>query len=609
MVLCRLALALQPSDSMNEVSTNKRTPKRLGLRQEASLFLPISTLALMVLSVVSMLSYRNALVTITKQERASVLAQARQAASILPLGVSSPGALRRALGPGTSGALVEPGGLARVTVGDQPEGNLFAPLSIAPSEPLTAGPDQQTMNRVVAWLPLRNGLVLRADRPQLALATEWVRWRRLVVVVTLAVGALGTLLLLYLRRIFLPIDSLLRTARQLQETGLEDNFGEGEDEIELLVHRFEQAMNALRQRRNATNPEALQQQLEALQQTFSHLESGMALVDLDGNVLALNQAGAMILELEGRQLPAPMSSLLQQCPPLLGTLATAMSNDSPFRRQECYLKIGGRDRTLGLTLSHLTRDDGTARGWIVLFADLTDAQLEAKRERLSTSLRQLAELSAGLAHELRNSLASMQGYAALLHRADLPAASAADTVALQREIDQLHRIVEDFLSFARPGTTRLEKVDLLRLAHRVAGDPALEGAAIKVRAVASEPGTSVEDWVVQGDEQLLHRLLRNLLLNAVRAQKEVAEPEAVAVRLVARPNGVNQTMTVHIEDRGPGLSTLAQDNLFVPFSTDSKDGSGLGLAVARRIADLHGARLEVLNRKKAGVRASVTFDN
>lgn len=617
----------------------------------------------MVLSVISMLSYRGALTSITEREQNAVLADARQAASILPLNTGTSTSLSRALPPSSNGALLDIHGSARVSVGVQPLGNLFAPLDGAPTEALAAGPNEHTQGRVVAWLPLRNGLILRVDRERLSLAAEWTRWRRLVIVITLAVGALGTLLLLYLRRLFAPIDNLLETARQLEDQDFgDDGPAEEDDEIEYLVYRFERAMEALREQRERSrdstaalnaNPQAqLAGQLSTLQQTFSRLESGMALVDLDSTVLAINRAGSEILGLRTSDaaatvpLPVHLADLLQCHPQLLKLLQEAVANNQPLRRQECSIQVptlpvdercfgsestdsGAADgvsrepppdlsrRDLGLTLSPLTWDDGTPRGWIVLFADLTDARQKADRERLSTSLDQLAELSAGLAHELRNSLASMQGYAALLERADLPPTAAADTHELQREIGQLHRIVEDFLSFARPGTSHLENVDLLRLAHRAASDPALGQAAIKV---VTEPASLSEVFAgddldtssctVHGDEQLLHRLLRNLLLNAVRAQRDASVEEPVIVRIAHDPQAGARgepKLALHVEDRGKGLSNTARKTLFVPFATDSAGGSGLGLAVARRIADLHGATLEIHNRRRSGVRASVIF--
>ncbi len=567
----------------------------------------MATLALIVLSVVSMLSYRNALLTLTARARAEVLVDVRAAAGILPLDATTSGALRRALGRESNASLIRADGSIAAAIGSRPEGDPFAPLEQAPSEPLTAGPNPATGNRVVAWLPLRNGLTLRIDRARPSLANEWQRWTRLMIVVTLAVGALGTLLLLYLRRLFAPIDDLLRSARELGEEGPQD----GDDEIEFLVHRFERAMAVLREQRSegTTSPEQLLgQHLETLEQTFSSLESGMMLLDLEGAVLALNEVGAKTLALDASVLPAPLREFLAQHSDMFAMLETALCEGTSLRRQECPVAVQGQARTLGMTLSPLSRRDGTRRGWIVLFADLTDAQQLAENERLSTSLNQLAELSAGLAHELRNSLASMQGYAALLKRAPLPTAAAADTLELQREIDQLHRIVEDFLSFARPGTSQLENIDLLRLAHRAAGDPALGGAPVKVETTSTPGNVDSNRWTVNGDEQMLHRLLRNLLLNAVRAQAEQSDdPVPVVVRLGKEPGAGDSSISVHIEDQGPGLSPAAERTLFVPFATTSKGGTGLGLAVARRIADLHGAQLTVTNRQERGVRATLTF--
>ncbi len=598
---------------------------RIGFRTEANIFLPTATLGLIVLSIFTILSYRASLHSLTESARSDVMARARAAASVLSLDALTSSTLLRVVGSDVAAALVEPDGTLSARAGEPPLHNPFAPFTEAPLSARTAGPSRVTGNRVVAWLPLRNGLTLRVERPAPALAREWARWRRLSLVVALAVLALATLLVLYLRRLFGPIDNLLRTARALDPDRAPD--AGDEDDIAFLLRRFENAMHGLEAAREEAAAAHLGHEIRTLEQTFSHLESGLMLLDLDGLVIALNHVGASILDIEEPlDLPRPLDDLLASHQQLAHLLGTAIADNAPLRRHECTLTAAARPQILGLTLSPLTREDGTSRGWIVLYADLTDALHAAEEQRLSASLDQLAELSAGLAHELRNSLASLQGFTALLRRAELAEPARADVDELHREIGQLHRIVEDFLSFARPGTTRMTSVDLLRLAHRVAGDPALGGAAVRVREqfpvlepsgyrpnnlvevdepdMAPEPA---EPIVVRGDEQLLHRLLRNLLLNAVRAQSQVDPKESVLISIERGSVDRAQGAVLHVLDRGPGLSREASATLFVPFATQSEGGSGLGLAIARRIADLHGAHLELANRPEGGVEATLHF--
>ena len=598
--------------------------QRIGLRQEANVFLPVAVLALVALCSFALWAHRSALDAVTDEAQSDLVDAAWQGASLLPPDARRAEDLRRALPPELVASLVDEQGRAVARRGDVPPGNLLEPgyaSGETPREPRTAGPNAATDERLVAWLPLRNGLVLRIERPVPALAAQWSRWRTLTAVSTFSLAAIATLLVFYLRRLFAPIDSLLRAARQLDQEEAAGRPGEPPiDELDDLVHRFQQAIAQHQANLGARDPSAdaeggseLQAEAAALEQTFSRLESGMALLDLDGRFLALNGVGQRILGLTDVEMPLPMERALEAHDELRRTLLDAIDSEEVLRRREFTLfspssseagEAGARDEIfVGLSFSPLQREDGATRGWILLFADLSRARAEATRIQMSTSLSQLAELTAGFAHELRNGLASVQGFASLLGKVHLPDDSARhDFDELQREVDQLHRLVEDFLDFARPGQSRLGEVDLFRLAHRAAGDPALGGAAIRARARGEGP------WVVRGDEHLLHRLVRNLLLNAVRAQRRQASSETIELRVSREiPPGADPRLQLEVLDRGDGLSEAALDSLFVPFATHAEGGSGLGLAIAKRIADLHHAELHLGNRRDGGVRARLRF--
>lgn len=602
------------------------------------MFLPVAVLALVVLCIFALLAHRSGLAALTEAAQADLADAAWQAASLLPEDSRRTEDLRRALPPESIAALVDPRGRPVARLGALTPGNLLQPgypEGTAPNDPRTAGPSAATDDRVVAWLPLRNGMVLRVERPAAALAAQWARWRTLTAVSTFSLAAIATLLVFYFRRLFAPIDSLLRAARQMGEE--ESQHGDADpsvDELDDLVRRFQLAIaqhHAVVEPGDQPAPQEdrreLEAEAEALEQTFSRLDSGMALLDLDGRFLALNGVGRAVLGLHDVEMPMPMEQALADHDALRHTLRQAIDAGEVLRRREFTLLSPERstreaDSTqsraenslashsnryreifVGLSFSPLQREDGTTRGWILLFADLSRARDEAARLQMSTSLRQLAELTAGFAHELRNGLASVQGFASLLAKVDLPNDSARhDFTELQREVDQLHRLVEDFLDFARPGESRLDDVDLFRLAHRAAGDPALGGAAVRARAVGQGP------WLVRGDEHLLHRLVRNLLINAVRAQRRAGTQDTIEIRL-SRGGSPREAERLQLEvlDRGDGLCPDALDTLFVPFASHAEGGSGLGLAIAKRIADLHHADLHVENRDRRGARARLSF--
>jgi signal transduction histidine kinase len=282
----------------------------------------------------------------------------------------------------------------------------------------------------------------------------------------------------------------------------------------------------------------------------------------------------------------------------VSTIQAAVRGDtSAAQRREIEIQRAGERRTVGLTVHPLRRDDGKVRGSLILFADLTETRKRAEEERLGASLAQLGELSAGLAHEQRNSLATLRGYLTLIERAPDEESITDYLEEIRRESDHLQRVLEDFLSFARPGSVRHEEVDLAAIARRAALDPALDGFEVEV---ISEAG---EDAAIKGDAQLLERAVRNLLHNAAEAERGAGLEGPLRVRLEASADGP----TLSIEDRGPGLPAEVRERLFQPFATGRAGGVGLGLALARRIVDLHGGRLTLEDRGEGGTRATISI--
>jgi signal transduction histidine kinase len=250
--------------------------------------------------------------------------------------------------------------------------------------------------------------------------------------------------------------------------------------------------------------------------------------------------------------------------------------------------------TVGLTVHPLRRDDGEVRGLLVLFADLTEARRRAEEGRLAESLAQLGEMAGGVAHELRNGLATLRGYLTLIERRPDEDSIADFLSEIRGEADHLERVLQDFLSFARPGTARVQELSLVRLLQRAAADPALDGVAVRVAG---------EDVVLRGDPQLLERAVRNLLHNAAQAEREAGRRGPVEVAVALEPEGVE----IAIEDRGPGLPEEIRARLFHPFATGRRGGVGLGLALAHRIVVLHGGRIRLDDRPGGGTRALLSF--
>lgn len=239
---------------------------------------------------------------------------------------------------------------------------------------------------------------------------------------------------------------------------------------------------------------------------------------------------------------------------------------------------------------------------------------EADIERLHTRAERLeavAELSASLAHEIKNPLASIRSAAELL--AKVPGAdddTRTLTKLVQRESDRLSRLLSEFLDFARTGVTSVRRVDLIDVArHAAALVAAHPDKPDRVTIRELFPSTPM---VVVGDDDLLHRAIFNLLLNAVQAS-----PPGGEVRLEAAELAYNQlppqaerftrgAMMLQVTDQGRGIPESIKERLFEPFVTTKAGGSGLGLSIVHRAVEAHhGFILVDGNGSSAGTKFTV----
>jgi signal transduction histidine kinase len=182
----------------------------------------------------------------------------------------------------------------------------------------------------------------------------------------------------------------------------------------------------------------------------------------------------------------------------------------------------------------------------------------------------------------------------LLARRDLPPAAREEVAEATREARALARVVDDFVAFARPGARVESAVDLVAVLERALADPSLADCDFR----RDLPAARVE---ILGDDRLLQRALRNLLLNAAQASSTAPGAPTVDVKLAAEANRARLT----IRDRGPGLPPEIADRLFEPVASGRPGGAGLGLALARRIVLLHGGRLSLANDPGGGAVAEV----
>lgn len=562
--------------------------------------MPLALLLLIVLSTFTLFSYRDAVARLGAERREQAVRAARRVAEALARGEPANVETLRLRAPEAwAVTLSDPQGTILLRTGLQTPGDPLAPLAgVAADRALGLGPGPELMDTVAGFAPLMDPdgqrRWVRVDLDARGLATQQRSLRVLSWVVLGLDGAVGVLVLLYLRHLLGPWEKLLARARAVgHEEGEEAEMG---DETTFLVSTFERAVTALESARTAPEPD-----IAALERTLSaSLESGLLLLGPEGRVLGLNPLGRKILDLPEPTTGDPLEEVLAQRPTLRSVLREAVQNQEGIRRLELSPE-GDAERTLGLTVHPLRRDDGDVRGFLVLFTDLTESKRQAAESRLSESLEHLGELAAGVAHELRNGLATLTGYLTLLERNPGDESVGDYLNEMRRETRQLERVLGDFLTFARPGTSRLEAVPLAGLLHRVAADPALPGERLEIDDHAAL------DARVQGDPRLLEQAVKNLVLNAVQA-----DPEGPVTLSLVRAEGgggedVGEVVEIRVEDSGPGIPPDLRDKIFQPFVSGRPDGVGLGLALAHRIVHLHGGALRLDDRPDGGTRATIRF--
>lgn len=228
------------------------------------------------------------------------------------------------------------------------------------------------------------------------------------------------------------------------------------------------------------------------------------------------------------------------------------------------------------------------------------AQLQASFEQLRRAdrLSALGELSAGLAHEIRNPLGSIEGAVQILRRPELPGETRDEFGELaQKEVDRLKGLVTNFLDFARPQAPKRASTDPLLLLESVS-KLAAETAKMSGTQVRVEAGDRVPAVMV--DPEQMKQVLLNLVINAIQAMRTGGQ---VILRTVRRP----ESIVIEVEDEGVGIPPEDLERVFNPFVTTRANGTGLGLSIAYQIVNQHGGHVAACRNPERGMTFTVTL--
>ena len=309
------------------------------------------------------------------------------------------------------------------------------------------------------------------------------------------------------------------------------------------------------------------------EQIIEGLTSGLIVADRNGIVQTVNPAARRILALDSSALNQPLRQALASAPALAGVITEVLESSTPIVRRAVTIEGEAKSSQLGVTVSPITGADHSVQAAVCLFTDLT-AVIELEQQlRLKEALARLGELTAGLAHEFRNGLATIHGYGKLLDPATLPEPARTCVEGIREETAALGEIVTNFLRFARPERLALVPLDLRAIVERAIED--LPGAA-EVTSIDGEFGE------VNGDDVLLRQAFSNLIRNGLEACAETTSP-----RIRVHGERLEHEVHVTVEDNGPGIVPEALDRLFQPFVTTKPNGTGLGLAIVQKVIVSH----------------------
>jgi two-component system, NtrC family, sensor histidine kinase PilS len=361
--------------------------------------------------------------------------------------------------------------------------------------------------------------------------------------------------------------------------------------------------------REALAAEVRQVQLEA-DDVLRNIRTGVVTVDADGRLLYANPASEDILGFRARDWlgRSVMPEFARLAPEFWAAVTSTARRGVRLMRVEAMVHRPDRTFPVGVTTTTLDGPVGAPPRVSAIFTDISDTKRLEELHLRAERLEAVAELSSSLAHEIKNPLASIRSSVEQLARSSR---SNADEKFLAnlivRESDRLSRLLSEFLDFSRVRVTESRPMDLYQVAE----------AAIRV--VRQHPDCAPDARIkleggptpMEGDEDLLHRVVSNLVLNAVQAAGKGA---AIVVR-AGRPApnelpggaGIENPVALRVSDNGPGIPEDLKSRLFEPFATGRVGGTGLGLAIVQRAVQAHRGLVLVDSKPGQGTTFTVYF--
>ncbi len=410
---------------------------------------------------------------------------------------------------------------------------------------------------------------------------------------------MGGLLYAFGRRFISPIEEMAKASQRIAEGDFSQRVRvTSSNELGALTHAF----NEMTKRLQSHNEYILES-----------MSNGLLVVDLNGNITTFNRAASTILEIpQQKVIGHPYETVFAEYPGFLAAIRSVHDQHQHLENKEINLSEE-KPQFIRLRSAPLLGADAQELGTEILFTDETQLRKLQSQIKTSEKMATIGELAAGIAHEIRNPLGAMKGFAEILQKKLSQNPEAKEMVAdIASEIEILNKIVTNFLVFAKSTSLESQEVDLAEAIHGVM--PLIENEARqkRIKVVVDKK----MDLLLRLDTEQFRRALLNLALNAVQASPEKGTINIV-VNGFSRPelmsyleqNGFLEMTPIETEgywavvlvsDTGSGILPENFKKLFTPFFTTKTEGFGLGLSITKKILESLGGSIAAANRPGGG---------
>ena len=385
--------------------------------------------------------------------------------------------------------------------------------------------------------------------------------------------------------------------------------GKTQNEAAFVLETFQSVIAQLQEQQNELERLSAQatQRADSAEQfserIVASMPTGLIAFDASGHATVINGPARALFANRVKAAGDHFRALFSNLPALAEMVESCLVDGTIYRREEIQAVNGlAETKRLGATIAPIDLSESGARGALCLLTDITEVTRLREQVALKRNLESLGEMSAGLAHEFKNAMAALHGYAQFLQTVDHDERGKAAADALVQEVRTLSEMITAFLNFARPQPLQLEEMALEELINECARElrPLFEARRVHLD-ISPTVREGSADITIHADPRLLRQAFLNLLRNAAEAIPDNQNDRRVTVTTSEEiDQDGKHWATVAIRDTGPGIQQSDLQRIFIPFFTTKSAGHGLGLALAHRVITEHGGTLTAANEPERG---------